>query len=50
MTEAGSELPPVARLLENAAWLQALARSVVADNAKAHRRMERVTVEGDRPA
>jgi taurine dioxygenase len=23
---------------------------VVADNAKAHRRMERVTVEGDRPA
>ena len=35
MTADSPNLPPVARLLEDGAWLQALARSVVADQATA---------------
>jgi RNA polymerase sigma factor (sigma-70 family) len=35
MTADSSELPPVSRLLEDGAWLQALARSVIADQATA---------------
>ncbi len=35
MTADSADLPPVARLLEDGAWLHALARSVIADRATA---------------
>src|SRR5678815_1163041 len=35
MAADSPDLPPVARLLEDGAWLQALARSVIADRATA---------------